>query len=175
MLPPVPMLPLAPFWGPGFGPLAWHHAMMQQHPAFAAPMAMLRQAETQMWEEHVEHINETTPALGPDGEFSYQCNAIGYKPEQLGIDIHDNEIVIQAQNNSNGQHVFYRRFTLPPQVEPESLKCDMDENGMLTIGGRIDPNTRGIEYNRENTSSSSGGRRTPIPIGVYKSRPAISY
>ena len=177
--------PLAPFPGVrsgyswryysqyGGSPLAWHpffHSPLLYH-----PLAMLRAAEQQHWHEHQQAMN---PAIGPNGEFSYKYNALGYKPEELGVDIQGNEVVVSGQHHEKGgkrspgsHHQFCRRFTLPYGANPESLKCDVDEAGNVEITGIADPSTHAIEY-----GNGSVGRRTPIPINREGRRQhAISY
>uniref|UniRef100_A0AC34FEY0 SHSP domain-containing protein n=1 Tax=Panagrolaimus sp. ES5 TaxID=591445 RepID=A0AC34FEY0_9BILA len=206
--------PTAPFAGVGpYHPYgAWQGA---QHPFFGTPFAwhpfaMLRAAEHQLWHQHQQVVNpqRQQQAIMPNGEFNYQMNAIGYKPEELGVDINGHEVVISGQHRTDhqqhggkhqsqhqqqpsGHHQFYRRFTLPPGIKPDSLKCDVDENGNLAISGKVDPNYQqhqlAIENgplqqqhqqpheqyqyrNRQHSSSErsssngGGGRRTPIPI-----------
>lgn len=143
------------------GPFAWNpffHSPLLYH-----PFAMLRAAEQRHWQEHQQALS---PAIGPNGEFSYKCNALGYKPEELGVDIQGGEVVISGQHHERhgkkspgSHHQFYRKFTLPYGADPESLKCDIDERGNVEITGLADPSTHAIEY-----GSGSSGRRTPIPI-----------
>uniref|UniRef100_A0AC35GCW3 SHSP domain-containing protein n=1 Tax=Panagrolaimus sp. PS1159 TaxID=55785 RepID=A0AC35GCW3_9BILA len=194
--------PAAPFAGVGpYHPYAaWHGHPFYATPFAWHPFAQLRAAEHQLWHQHRQLVNpqRQQQAIMPNGEFNYKMNAIGYKPEELEVDINGHEVVISGQHRTDhhgqhqqpsGHHQFYRRFTLPPGIRPDSLKCDVDENGNLAISGKVDPNYQlAIEnghsrHSSERSGSSNGGRRTPIPIrygeaprdGVYQYQPAISY
>uniref|UniRef100_A0A914Y010 SHSP domain-containing protein n=1 Tax=Panagrolaimus superbus TaxID=310955 RepID=A0A914Y010_9BILA len=101
--------PGAPFAGVGpYHPFAaWH----SQHPFYATPFAwhpfsMLRAAEHQLWHQHRQLVNpqQQQQALTQNGEFNYQMNAIGYKPEELGVDIKGNEVVISGQHQTDHHH-----------------------------------------------------------------------
>ena len=82
-----------------YHPYAWHHP---GHPYFATPLAaawhpfaMLRAAEHQ----HRQVVGPTQQqAITPNGEFNYSMNATVNKPDELGIDIHGNEVVISGQH-----------------------------------------------------------------------------
>uniref|UniRef100_A0AC34Q9E0 SHSP domain-containing protein n=1 Tax=Panagrolaimus sp. JU765 TaxID=591449 RepID=A0AC34Q9E0_9BILA len=145
-------------------PFAWHPFF--NSPFLYQPFAMLHAAEQQLWQEHQKVLGQQQPAIAPNGEFQYRIDAPGFKPDELGVDIQGNEVVVSGQhhektgrNRPGAHHHFFRRFTLPQGVDPESLKCDIDDAGNLAITGFANPSTHAVEY-----GNGSYGRRTPIPI-----------
>lgn len=74
-------------------------------------------------------------------ETSYRLNidVQGFKPEDIKISLKDRIVKIEAQmdrkaeDGSRFQQSIMREFTLPPNVEPKSLKSLLHDDGILSI------------------------------------------
>ncbi|KAH7700353.1 small HSP21-like protein [Aphelenchoides avenae] len=79
--------------------------------------------------------------LTDDGNFSCICNVAGYKPEELKVDMEGNQLVVRGEHEESreGESVrcsFQRRVVHPEGATQESVKCDVDANGLLKIEAR---------------------------------------
>lgn len=69
---------------------------------------------------------------------TYRCSVAGYNPEELKVDIKDNELIIQGEHKSENegqtlQRSFTRSFTLPSNINKEAIQCSINEKGQLEI------------------------------------------
>lgn len=84
--------------------------------------------------------------FGVDGtdngkRLNFRCNVAGYRPDELKVDLEGNELVISGEHkdDSEGQSIhrtFVRRITVPEHIVKETIKCDLDEKGRLTVLGQ---------------------------------------
>ena len=70
--------------------------------------------------------------------FKYRIDVRGFKNNEIKVDLEGEDIVIQAEHkeeheNESVQRSFCRRLTIPKNVQKDSIKCDLDENGRLVI------------------------------------------
>lgn len=111
------------------------------------PMRDLNQLFSMMQDYFDQQSFDVQPHLGQlnvskDGsEFQYGCNVGGFKPEELKVDVDGDEVVVQAEHNHKDEtqsvtRMFVRRFKLPKGVDKNSIKCDLDEKGMMKIYGQ---------------------------------------
>jgi len=73
-----------------------------------------------------------------NGQMRFSCNVAGYLPEELNVDVEGNDLVIKGEHKQQeaGQSVhrtFTRRMTLPDGVHKESIMCNIDEKGCLSV------------------------------------------
>jgi len=73
-----------------------------------------------------------------NGQMRFSCNVAGYLPEELNVDVEGNDLVIKGEHKQQegGQSVhrtFMRRLTLPEGVHKESIMCNIDEKGCLSV------------------------------------------
>ncbi|KAF7629856.1 SHSP domain-containing protein [Meloidogyne graminicola] len=110
--------------------------------------------------------------IEPNGDFTYKVDASGFRPEELKVEVHGNEIVISGehQEKNQGESVhrqFVRRVCVPEGIKNESIKCDMDNAGHLCVTAK--QNIEGkrsipIEFKPANTTTTTatgGGKAAP--------------
>jgi len=73
----------------------------------------------------------------PD-KFQVCVDTHGFKPEEMEVKSVDNCLVIEAKHeekSDNGQvfRQLSRKYTLPPDVKPEKVQCNLSSDGMLVI------------------------------------------
>uniref|UniRef100_T1JKG7 SHSP domain-containing protein n=1 Tax=Strigamia maritima TaxID=126957 RepID=T1JKG7_STRMM len=61
-----------------------------------------------------------------------------FKPEEITVKTVDDAVVIEGKHERVGEHEFIsrhftRRFFLPPNIEPESIRSSLADDGLLTI------------------------------------------
>ncbi|KAI1710223.1 hsp20/alpha crystallin family domain-containing protein [Ditylenchus destructor] len=105
-------------------------------------------------------LGQLEPSIDDKGDFSFRCNVQGYRPEELKVDVHGDQLVIQGehQHNDGRQSVhrtFKRMVALPEDVLKETVQCNIDERGRLEV--------------RAHSKSLPGQQRKNIPIGFRKS------
>ena len=76
-----------------------------------------------------------------DGKFQYGFKIDGFHPEELKVDLEGDEVVVQGehkqQDESQSIHrTFVRKFKLPKGVDTESIRCNLDDNGVLQVCGQ---------------------------------------
>jgi len=90
---------------------------------------------------------------------TFGCNIAGYTPDELKVHVEGKELVVQGEHREkrNGQSVhrrFERRVLLPEGVARDSIQCNLDDNGKLSV-----------------QADCSNGEKPParqIPIGFKK-------
>ena len=102
----------------------------------------------------------------PNGDFNYQVNASGFKPEELKVDIEGEDLVVRGEHsetkeNESVQRSFVRRVKLPHGSCKDSIKCDIDAEGRLTVAGV-----------RANLPES---QKRSIPITFKPNQPAVEH
>lgn len=74
------------------------------------------------------------------GKFSIRVNTRNITPQKISVRTEGNSVVIHGEHSEkpdgSGYHVqreFTRRYELPDDVDPETAKCDLMDNGDLAI------------------------------------------
>jgi len=75
-----------------------------------------------------------------DGGFNYKVDASGFRPQELKVDVEGDDLVVRGEHReeNHGEQVertFFRRVRLPEGIHRDSVKCEMDERGRLTVCG----------------------------------------
>uniref|UniRef100_A0A914CIS3 SHSP domain-containing protein n=1 Tax=Acrobeloides nanus TaxID=290746 RepID=A0A914CIS3_9BILA len=86
-------------------------------------------------------------AIKENGDFEYKVDASGFRPEELKVDLEGDEIIITANHEEKHEHEsvmrhFARRLRIPEHIQKESLQCDLDKRGHLTLTGHGDKITK---------------------------------
>ena len=98
---------------------------------------------------------------GQDGNnYSFKCNVAGYAPEELSVDLENDELVVSGEHKQQGDgqtlhRTFVRRVALPGGFERDSINCNIDEKGQLEITAK----PKGLP----------ASQKTNIPIGFRQS------
>ncbi|KAK8779084.1 hypothetical protein V5799_019566 [Amblyomma americanum] len=99
-----------------------------------------------------------TVACTPD-KFAIRVDTRHFAPEEITVKTRDNCVVIHAKHeeksDDRGCYVkreFTRRYVIPEDVDPESIKCHLTPNGLLAL-----------EAPRKKTKKDDG---KPIPIEI---------
>uniref|UniRef100_A0AC35GFJ7 SHSP domain-containing protein n=1 Tax=Panagrolaimus sp. PS1159 TaxID=55785 RepID=A0AC35GFJ7_9BILA len=77
-----------------------------------------------------------------NGQFKFAFDIQDYKPEELKIDVEGRDLIVAGNHKSEDEHgilekQFTRRFTIPENIDLETIKCDFDEkNRALEIYGK---------------------------------------
>uniref|UniRef100_A0A131XM70 Putative heat shock-related protein n=1 Tax=Hyalomma excavatum TaxID=257692 RepID=A0A131XM70_9ACAR len=81
----------------------------------------------------------TSVACTPD-KFAINVDTRHFSPEEISVKTQDNCVVIhgkhEEKSDDRGCYVkreFTRRYVLPEDVDPESVKCHLKPNGMLAL------------------------------------------
>jgi len=69
---------------------------------------------------------------------TFGCHIAGYTPEELKVHVEGDELVVQGEHREkrNGQSIhrrFERRVLLPEGVAHDSVQCNLDDNGKLSV------------------------------------------
>ncbi|KAK8779091.1 protein lethal(2)essential for life-like [Amblyomma americanum] len=98
-------------------------------------------------------------ACTPD-KFSIQVDTRNFAPEEITVKTQDNCVIIhgkhEEKSDDRGCYIkreFTRRYVLPEDVEPESVKCHLNPNGLLAL-----------EAPRKNAPKKEENK--PVPIEV---------
>ncbi|CAD5216856.1 unnamed protein product [Bursaphelenchus xylophilus] len=72
------------------------------------------------------------------GDLKFECDTAGFKPEELNVDVHGHNLTIQGvhKEEKDGEKVerqFQRVVRLPKHVKMEEIKCELDEQGKLSV------------------------------------------
>ncbi|KAI1708546.1 hsp20/alpha crystallin family domain-containing protein [Ditylenchus destructor] len=115
--------------------------------------------QIQQLERELGQLDE--PSVDDKGDFTFRCNVQGYRPEELQVDVHGDQLVIKGehQHNDGRQSVhrtFKRMVALPENVQKDTVQCNIDERGRLEV--RAHSKTLPLAQQRKN-----------IPIGFRKS------
>ena len=78
--------------------------------------------------------------LDDNGNFKFDLDITGYKPEELKIDMEGRELVIAGHHSTEdehgkSEHRFTRRFLVPESIDIESIKANILEDKVLEITG----------------------------------------
>uniref|UniRef100_A0A914H2D1 SHSP domain-containing protein n=1 Tax=Globodera rostochiensis TaxID=31243 RepID=A0A914H2D1_GLORO len=78
-------------------------------------------------------------SMSDKGELSYKVDVSGFRPEEVKVELKDNEIVVEGEHReqNDGESVhrqFSRRVLIPEGIKKESIKCELD-GGRLYITG----------------------------------------
>nr|CAD2201777.1 unnamed protein product [Meloidogyne enterolobii] len=81
--------------------------------------------------------------IEPNGDFTYKVDASGFRPEELKVEVHGNEVVISGDHREENQgesvhRQFVRRVYIPEGVKQETVKCEMDNAGRLCVTAHRD-------------------------------------
>uniref|UniRef100_G3MKC9 SHSP domain-containing protein n=2 Tax=Amblyomma TaxID=6942 RepID=G3MKC9_AMBMU len=100
-----------------------------------------------------------TVACTPD-KFAIRVDTRHFAPEEITVKTRDNCVVIhgkhEEKSDDRGCYVkreFTRRYVIPEDVDPESIKCHLTPNGLLAL-----------EAPRKRTKQNEDGK--PIPIEI---------
>ncbi|KAL3221161.1 hypothetical protein MRX96_029502 [Rhipicephalus microplus] len=81
----------------------------------------------------------TSVACTPD-KFAIRVDTRHFTPEEISVKTQDNSVVIhgkhEEKSDDRGCYVkreFTRRYVLPEDVDPETVKCHLQPNGMLAL------------------------------------------
>lgn len=72
-------------------------------------------------------------------EFSVELNVSQFRPEELSVSVHDEELVIEGHHEERDEECgtverhFTRKYTLPKNVNPESIESHMTKEGHMTV------------------------------------------
>ncbi|KAH7723463.1 small HSP21-like protein [Aphelenchoides avenae] len=99
-----------------------------------------------------------------EGNFNWQCNVNGYRPDELKVDLEGDQLVVRGEHRDarEGETVFRsfeRRMTLPEGARKEAIRCDLDNRGRLNITAPV-PQPEGQRPQRQS-----------IPIGFKQAGP----
>ncbi|KAK8780385.1 hypothetical protein V5799_018274 [Amblyomma americanum] len=105
----------------------------------------------------------TSVACTPD-KFAIQVDTRNFTPEEITVKTQDNCVLIhgkhEEKSDDRGCYVkreFTRRYVLPEDVDPQSVKCHLKPNGLLAL-----------EAPRKNAPKKEEAK--PIPIEVKHER-----
>nr|UQK61751.1 small heat shock protein [Phoronis australis] len=97
-----------------------------------------------------------------DGEFRVRVDVQHYTPEEIGVKIADNTIKISGKHETKHDDYgmvareFTREFSIPEEIDQESLECQISEDGFLTVMGSVkrseQPKPRTLKIEREKGS-----------------------
>uniref|UniRef100_A0A914HGE7 SHSP domain-containing protein n=1 Tax=Globodera rostochiensis TaxID=31243 RepID=A0A914HGE7_GLORO len=84
--------------------------------------------------DHVAQLN-----MSDSGELSYKVDVSGFRPEEIKVELKDNEIIVEGEHREQNQgesvhRQFSRRVLIPEGIKKESIKCELD-GGRLCITG----------------------------------------
>ena len=76
------------------------------------------------------------------GNVSLRCQTTGFRPEELTVDIQGDRLLVSGQHmeGREGERLerhFSRLIRLPKEVNPEQIKCQLEENGELSISAPL--------------------------------------
>ncbi|KAI1711205.1 hsp20/alpha crystallin family domain-containing protein [Ditylenchus destructor] len=119
--------------------------------------------QLQQLERELGHLDE--PSVDDKGDFTFRCNVQGYRPEELQVDVHGNQLVIHGEHQHNDarqsvHRTFKRMVALPENVQKDTVQCSIDERGRL-------------EVRAHSKTLPMGQQRKNIPIGFRKSEQQI--
>ena len=111
-----------------------------------------------------DHVGKLT--VNEKGEFNYKVDASGFRPEELKVELQGNEIVVcgehKEQNEGESVHrQFTRRVLIPDQIQRDSIKCDLDDQGRLCVSGKKE-------------MPEGQGQTRSIPIEIAKGKPTAA-
>lgn len=100
------------------------------------------------------------------GELTYQVNISGFHPNELSVEMEGDDIVIQGehkeQKDAESVHrKFIRRFRIPEGIQKDTIKCEIDPKGFLTVTAK-------------SAAVEGGAERKSIPIDVKTTTEAKS-
>jgi len=106
-----------------------------------------------------------------------------YAPEDIQVKVLDDMVVITGKQeiriseNNFRSRSFSKKFSIPPGVTPEKIKCSLSKDGMLKISAPLEMNeerhqvtqtqsTTSVTSNVSNASNVTGcsGRNSPVLI-----------
>jgi HSP20 family molecular chaperone IbpA len=75
-------------------------------------------------------------------EFRLIVDVNAFKPEEIDVKIKGKMLTINAKHEEKSEdsevvHQFTRSFTVPEDVDPESLVCSVSKDGVLTVKGPV--------------------------------------
>uniref|UniRef100_A0A183C1R2 SHSP domain-containing protein n=1 Tax=Globodera pallida TaxID=36090 RepID=A0A183C1R2_GLOPA len=84
-----------------------------------------------------DHVAQLT--MSDSGELSYKVDVSGFRPEEINVELKDNEIIVEGEHREQNQgesvhRQFSRRVLIPEGIQKESIKCELD-GGRLCITG----------------------------------------
>ncbi|CAD5232960.1 unnamed protein product [Bursaphelenchus xylophilus] len=84
------------------------------------------------------NVAGSSTSYNEQGDLKFECDASGFKPEELDVNVHGHNLTIQGvhKEEKDGEKVerqFQRVVRLPKHVEMEEIKCELDEQGKLTV------------------------------------------
>jgi len=91
-----------------------------------------------------DSIPKSKFALDENGNFKFDVDITGYKPEELKVDMEGKELVISGSHSSEdehgkSEHQFTRRFLVPESIDIQSIKANILEDKVLEITGNKMP------------------------------------
>ncbi|KAH7714847.1 Heat shock protein beta-1 [Aphelenchoides avenae] len=78
------------------------------------------------------------------GEFRWKCDVSGYLPEELHVELDDNELVLTAEHEEcrEGEMVYRqmkRRVRIPDNIPRNAIKCHIDHHSHLMVEADREP------------------------------------
>ena len=131
--------------------------------------------------------NSAKVNINEAGELTYQVNISGFHPNELSVEMEGDDIVIQGehkeQKDGNASFIclktfqsslqsllssaesvhrkFIRRFRIPEGILKDTIKCEIDPKGFLTVTAK-------------SAAVEGGAERKSIPIDVKTTTEAKS-
>jgi len=91
-----------------------------------------------------DSIPKSKFSLDENGNFKFDVDITGYKPEELKVDMEGKELVISGHHTSEdehgkAEHQFTRRFLVPESIDIHSINASVLEDKVLEITGNKIP------------------------------------
>uniref|UniRef100_A0A0K0FD72 Protein lethal(2)essential for life (inferred by orthology to a D. melanogaster protein) n=1 Tax=Strongyloides venezuelensis TaxID=75913 RepID=A0A0K0FD72_STRVS len=97
-------------------------------------------ADKTLTETH-KFAQQCAEVVNDDKEFKVKVDVSHFTPEELKVSVKDKYLQIEGNHEERSddygtiQRKFIRRYALPPDLNGENVKSELNEEGILTVGG----------------------------------------
>ncbi|KHJ88791.1 Hsp20/alpha crystallin family protein, partial [Oesophagostomum dentatum] len=86
----------------------------------------------------VSVANETQQMINNDQKFAVSLDVSQFRPDELRVQLQGRELVIEGKQENKGdgnymERSFVRKWTLPPDVDVEGIRSDLNSAGHLSV------------------------------------------